>query len=194
MAKKILYILLKNGAKIIMFFYKPIIVGKENIPKKGKILFAGNHTNNLDGILLFGVIPRQIYYLAKNSLFKGFLKPIMKGLDLIPVNRGQRDEQSKKIAINYLEKNKAVVIFPEGTINRTEKIIMPFKYGAVSIANKAESQIIPFAIVNEYKFLKRSVKIIFGKAYKVTADLKKENAELMQKVTNLMKEGKKDVK
>ena len=39
--------------------------GLENIPKKGRVLLAGNHTKWLDPVMLVGVQKRQIHFLAK---------------------------------------------------------------------------------------------------------------------------------
>ena len=46
--------------------------------------------------------------------------------------------------------NKVIGIFPEGTINRTEDIIMPFKYGAVKMSKETNKLLVPFAINNKY--------------------------------------------
>ena len=37
-------------------FFTPKIVGKENIPISGRIILAGNHTNNFDCLLLISLI------------------------------------------------------------------------------------------------------------------------------------------
>ena len=87
------------------------------------------------------------------------------------------------------ENGEVLGIFPEGTINRTDKKLMPFKYGAVSFAKKTGAYIVPFAIVGSYNVFKRSIKQIYGKPYKVVGDLEAENKKLMKKVENLIKKG-----
>lgn len=52
----------------------------------------------------------------------------------IPVDRKIHDENAKSEAIEVLKNNEVIGIFPEGTVNRTNDIILPFKYGAVSFA------------------------------------------------------------
>jgi len=44
------------------------------IPSKGKIILAGNHTNNFDSVLLLATTKRQIHFLAKDELTKGIKK------------------------------------------------------------------------------------------------------------------------
>ena len=46
---------------------------------------------------------------------------------MIPVDRSVHDKTVIPAAINLLEKEAVIGIFPEGTINRTDEIIMPFK-------------------------------------------------------------------
>ena len=105
----------------------------------------------------------------------------------IPVDRSKKDNNAKILAIDVLKNNGAIGIFPEGTINRTNDIIMPFKYGAIKMAKETNSYIVPFAITNKYKFFKKFVIISFGKPYKVTGDIKKENIILEEKVMKLIR-------
>ena len=52
-------------------FLRPTYVGLENIPKKGSIILAGTHTNNLDCFLLISSTKRSVHFLAKDELWKG---------------------------------------------------------------------------------------------------------------------------
>jgi hypothetical protein len=57
------------------------------------------------------------------------------------------------------------------------------------MAHDSNKKIVPFAIINDYKLFRKSVKIVFGKAYKIKNkdDLKSENIILMNKVIELLK-------
>ena len=90
--------------------------------------------------------------------------------------------------MNILAKKELLGIFPEGTINRTNDVIRTFKYGAVSMAKKTNSWIVPFSITGKYKLFQKSVKIAFGTPYKVTGDLEVENNKLMKEVKELIEE------
>ena len=87
------------------------------------------------------------------------MKIIVKGMGSIPVNRRIHDKNALKGAIKALEKDLCVGIFPEGTINRTNDIIMPFKIGAVKAASETNSVIVPFTITGQYKLFKKGPKI-----------------------------------
>jgi 1-acyl-sn-glycerol-3-phosphate acyltransferase len=63
---------------------------------------------------------------------------------------------------------------------------LQFKYGAVSFASKTNSYIVPFAITGKYKLFRKSIKITYGKPYKLKSDdLTKENDILRNKVLEL---------
>ena len=139
------------------------VVGKENIPKKGRLVLAGNHTNYLDSLMLISVVPRQVHFMAKDALFKGFVGFFLRGVGGIPVNRKIHDKDALINAKKTLDMDLCVGIFPEGTINRTYDIIMPFKIGAVKMSHDTDSTIVPFIITGEYKWFRRNTRIEFFK-------------------------------
>lgn len=173
---------------IFKILYRPTIVGRENIPKTGGVVLAGNHTKWLDPIMLIAVTKRQVHFLAKDELFHGKTKLIVKGMGCIPVNRKIHDKNALNQGYKTLENNNVIGIFPEGTINRTKDVIMPFKIGAVKMANKTNSNLIPFTITGKYKLFKKSIRIEFYKPIKVKDNLDKENEKLMDIISkNLIK-------
>ncbi len=172
--------------------YKPVIVGKRFIPKSGRIILAGNHTNYFDCILVGCATDRCVHYLAKDELMRGPLKFIFKGLGIIPVNRRTKDKAALQTAIETLNDEKVIGIFPEGTINRTDDIIMPFKFGAVKMSRDAKSDIVPFVITGKYKPFERSVKIRFFEPLKPESELEEYNNKLMNIVSEELRKEKKE--
>ena len=59
---------------LVKLVFRPNYIGLENIPKSGKIILAGNHTNNFDSPLLISSTKRNIHFLAKIELFSGIKK------------------------------------------------------------------------------------------------------------------------
>ena len=188
MKEPILYRIVRPIIKILFnFIFKPTYIGLENIPKEGKCILVGNHTSNLDCLLLISSTKRTIHFLAKDSLIKGFKKIIFQNMGIIPVNRKIHDKNALNSAIDILNENKVIGIFPEGTINKTDDIIMPFKIGAVKMASTTNSTLVPFTIKNKYKVLKKSVILEFYKPYKINTknrDLTDENKHLMNIISN----------
>lgn len=183
----ILYWIVKIfGTPIFYILFRPKYINKNNIPKNGPVVLAGNHKSNFDCASLVCSTNRVVHFLAKKELLDTKLKFFFKGMGIIPVDRKNKNPEALKEAIRNLNNNKVIGIFPEGTTNKTNNIIMPFKYGAVKMASEANAYIVPFSITGEYKFFGK-LKITFGEAYKVSKDLEKENDILMNKVTSLIK-------
>lgn len=166
--------------------YRPTYIGLENIPKDKSFILAGNHTSYLDPILVASTTKECVHFFAKNSLYKGIKKPLFKSLGIIPVDRTIKDKNALNMGIKYLNDDKVIGIFPEGTINKTNDKIMEFKYGAVKMSKETNKLIVPFAINNKYKFLKKGVSITIGKPYIVKNDLESENKKLMEIVKNMI--------
>ena len=176
---------------IFKAIYKPTVTGKRNIPENGRIILAGNHTNYFDCLLVACATKRCVHYLAKDELMKGPLGFVFKGLGIIPVNRRTKDRAAYLSALETLRDEKMIGIFPEGTINRTDDVIMPFKFGAVKMARETDTKIVPFAITGKYKPFERSVKITFFEPIEPEENLEAANEKLMKIVSDkLIKEGK----
>ena len=173
---------------LLKFIYRIKVVNKEYVPKEGPIIFVGNHKHNYDFISLLCGTKRVVHFLGKKELIEkhGWL---FKRLPVIPVDRSAKNKEAMEEATRLVQSGEAIGIFPEGTFNKTEYLIMPFKYGAVRIAKDTNASIIPFAITGEYKRFRKGLKIEFGKPYKIEdkRDLTKENIKLMNKVVRLMR-------
>jgi len=187
MKEPILYKILIPINKVFIKIYKPTYNNLENIPKSSSVVLAGNHTSKLDPLLLMSSTNRCIHFLAKIELYHGIKKYFFKNVGIIPVDRKRKNPAALSLANKYLQDKKVIGIFPESTINKTKNIIMPFKYGAVKMAKETNSYIVPFAITNKYKILNKSVKITFGKPYKITRDIKEETEKLENKVIELIR-------
>ncbi len=188
MKESSLYKILKPLAKLFTFIYiHPKYIGLENIPKEGRIILAGTHTSVLDPFVLICSVKRQIHFLAKDELWKGPKKIFFSNLGLIPVNRRQKDPFVLKEAEKYLNANKIIGIFPEGTTQKGRGLL-PFKIGAVKMAYDTDTKIIPFVIKGNYSPFKR-VKIVYGNPLQINSnDLEKENNKLREIIKQMIKE------
>lgn len=171
---------------LFRLYYNPKIINKEFIPKKGSIVIASNHKHLFDQCLTIMATKRPINYMAKKEYFDGKFAWFFKFVGCIPVDRSKKDENSKKYALSVLDRGGAIGIFPEGTRNRNKKkILLDFKYGAVSLAKKSDSYIIPCAVTGDYKFRSKNLMIQYGRPFKVD-DLGEANDKLYKTIENLI--------
>lgn len=174
---------------LFKFYYNPKIIGKENIPMEKPVLIVGNHKHAYDQFLTIIATKRGIHYMAKKEYFdKKFSKWIFEHVGCIPVNREIKDKEAVEKALSVLKDGGAIGLFPEGTRNKTGKFLLPFKYGAVSMAKKTGAYIVPFGLTGDYKFRSKNLTIRYGKPFKVgNMSLEEANAKLYKEVEKLMK-------
>ena len=179
---------------LFRLYYNPKIINKDVIPKEGPILIVGNHKHIYDQCLTIMATKRPIHYMAKKEYFDGKLAWFFKFVGCISVNRQIKDTNATNQALEILNNNGAIGLFPEGTRNKTKEFLLPFKYGTVSMAKKTNATIIPFGLTGDYKFRSKNLTIIYGKPFKVgNMDLETANKKLYKEVEYLMKKSlKKD--
>ena len=107
---------------IYKLWYNPKIKGKENIPKEGPIILAGNHIHIMDQCNVIISTKRPIHYMAKKEYFdkkykEGKFAWFFRLSGCIPVDRTTKDEEAKSSALQVLQESKVLGIFPEGTRN-----------------------------------------------------------------------------
>ena len=189
--KNITYKLIKPIYTVLLkIIFRPQIIGKENIPTDGPIIFAGNHKHAVDPTMVMMSTDRVVHYMAKEELFKGLHGILFKKIGLIKVSRGKSNPQAVLDAEKILNNGGTIGIFPEGTRNRGKEELLKFRYGAVRIAQKTNSPILPFAIRNKYKIFRKSVVLEFGKPIYVNEmETNEANEYLRNEVLNLLRKG-----
>ena len=168
--------------------YRVKIIGKENVPKKGAVLFCGNHRTYLDPPLITVTAGRKMSFMAKeelkNNLGIRFLCYIFDGIWL---KRDSKDISSLKAAMKILKNNGCIGIFPEGTRNGMEKNDGKLKNGAAYMAIKTGAKIVPIGIQGEAKPFTQNA-IIYGKPIDCSKYLgQKVEKETEEKITEELK-------
>lgn len=179
---------------IFKWYYKPTIIGKENIPESGAILIVGNHKHLYDQCLAIISTKRFIRYMAKKEYFDDpKVAWFFKSCGCISVDRSIHDKASTKEAMKTLNNDGAIGLFPEGTRNKTSEFLLPFKFGAVSMCSKTDATLVPFGITGDYKFRSKNLTIRFGSPFKIRdLPLEEANELLYEKVKSLMEENLKN--
>lgn len=180
---------------IFGFFYNIKLEGLENLPEKGPLIICSNHTSAIDPIMLGVMMPyKRIYSMAKAELFRNKLIGwLMYKLYVFPVKRGEADLKSIKTSLKVLKDGEIMGIFPEGTRNRTGEV--KAEPGVAMIAVKAHAQVLPVAIISNYKFFNKTI-LRIGNSVNLEEyyDQKLQNEdyhnislEIMQKINEMSK-------
>ncbi len=137
--KTLWWYLIKYIIKSSLFFYtKRIDVsGKENIPKKGAVLFMVNHPNGLLDPLVVAVNnPRILHFLVRAAVFKkNTVRKLLGTLNLMPIYRIRdgvkelgKNQEIFETCFQILKDEKSLMIFPEGSHDR-RRTIRPLSKG-----------------------------------------------------------------
>ena len=107
---------------IYKFWYRPTIIGKENIPEEGPVVIVGNHVHIMDQCNVIIATKRTIRYMAKKEYFdpqynEGHHAWFFRSAGCIPVDRKIHDDSAKEAAIEVLKNKEILGLFPEGTRN-----------------------------------------------------------------------------
>lgn len=149
-----IYTFLKILMKITVrvFFRSVHVSGLENVPPKAPLLLLSNHPNTfMDPIVIAVFLQRRVHFLAAGKWFNLPLgKWLFPKFNMIPVYRKMDDptlmkknDETFDRCFEHLERNGAILIFPEG-ISTIERRIKHLKSGSARIALGAEAR-------NDYK-------------------------------------------
>jgi len=185
---KIIYFL---AYYIMNLYFKLIrrweVKGRSNLPEDGSLIVMANHISGFDPPIVGCVLNRQVFFMAKEELFKNsFWGWFFRKIGVFPVRRGKPDLSAIKRALRILKSGNVLGLFPEGTRHEPGNM-GKVKLGAVMLALKSESPILPIGIKN-VKNNKR-LKVSIGKPFTLDKYYnKKLSREEREKVGEYIKE------
>lgn len=187
------------------FFRRIDVVGLENVPSEGPLIFAGNHPNALmDGFLLNATCGRwPLHFMVSDKLWKyRLLGKLLDATGAVPVARradhaGDVDN-SKAFDRLYevLEQGNCMGIFPEG-VSHVESQLTQLKTGAARIAlavtarGNSAVKIIPCGLnyIHRHRF-RSQVLIEFGKPIDIddswVKDFRQAEQATVKKLTGVL--------
>ena len=176
----------------ILNFIPYKISGKKNLDRSKSYIYTSNHTSFLDipGITL--AIPTQFRPLAKKELLKIPVFGIIARVVTVIVDRSSPEsrQRSMKKLKNILSKGVSILIFPEGTQNRSKELLQPFYSGAFRMAIETKAPIMPMVVINAGNLMPPGginikpgkIKVVFGKEIS-TADYSMEQVNELKELT-----------
>ncbi len=132
------------------------VLGQENIPREGPVVFMANHQSYVDVPALF-FLKHQFKWMADVYLFRiPFFGWAMRMAGYVPVRRGDPRSSLKTLrqAKDWLNRGVSIFIFPEGTRSRTGTFGV-FQMGGFRLAASTGIPIVPVVVVGTRQLLPR---------------------------------------
>lgn len=105
------------GRLVLPLAFRIEISGRENFPRTGPLLVAGNHSAAMEAVLMVVYTPWQIEMLGAADIPHETITQIAGHIyGLIPVNRGHFDRAALTQSLDVLRQGGVVAVFPEGGI------------------------------------------------------------------------------
>lgn len=180
----------------MLTFIRYDVVGRENIVKGKSYIYVSNHTSFLDLPGIAMTIRGQFRPLAKKELLKIPVFGWITRATCVVVDRSSNE--SRKTSINYLKEilkmGINILIFPEGTQNRSKEIMQPFKDGAFRVALDTQKSLLPMVVLGAGKLMPPGtidlkpgrIKIVVGEEIKLTSLPDETTASLKQRTYDIM--------
>ena len=166
----------------------------EKVPARGPLILISNHTGQIEVPLLFAYLqPRPLSGWAKIEAWDNwFLRWIFSLWGAIPLRRGEADISALKQALRALEQGYIFGLAPEGTRNKTGKLIRAMP-GAVILALRSGAPILPIAhwggeahFRNLLRFRRTHFHIRVGEPFALNTQGVKISGEVRQQVVDEM--------
>lgn len=171
--------------------------GRENFRKGQSYIFVSNHTSFLDLPGLRLLIPGEFRPLAKRELLKiPVFGLIARGATVIvDRSRGESRKKSLDKLKEILAGGISILLFAEGTQNRSKEILQPFKDGAFRLAIDTQKPLLPMVVIGAGRLMPPGtinlkpglIKIIVGPEISTeglteTVELKARTMEIMKNI------------
>lgn len=146
--------------------------GRENVPPGG-CLVVSNHVSFLDPTTVGWATNREMYFLARKTLFKPpILDTLLPHCNALPIDRDGADLPGLRRIINMLKSGEMVLLFPEGT-RSPDGGLQPAQSGAGFVACKAQMPILPMRIFGTFEAFSRHdkfphyhpLRVVIGKPF-----------------------------
>jgi 1-acyl-sn-glycerol-3-phosphate acyltransferase len=127
----------------------------DEIPRKGPVIIAANHSSNLDvpvlGSSLMPKLGRRLQWLGKKELFDWpVIGWIARNGGVHAIDRSSADVEAFRLASRILEEGHALFVFPEGTRSR-DGTLGEGRDGVAVLALRTGAPIVPVGVAGSYE-------------------------------------------
>ncbi|MDO9397776.1 MAG: lysophospholipid acyltransferase family protein [Herbiconiux sp.] len=147
-------------APFLKTFFRPWVIGLENIPAHGAAILASNHLSFSDSVFLPAIVDRHVSFLAKSDYFTGkgikgfFVRLFFNASGQLSIDRtgGKASEASLNTGLQVLARGELLGIYPEGTRSPDAKLYRG-RTGVARMVLEAHVPIIPVAMIDTEKVM-----------------------------------------
>lgn len=177
-------------------FFRYRASGRENLPRTGAFILAGNHQSFLDPVFCGIAVRRHVTYMARDTLFKHwFFGRLIASVNAIPLSRDKPDISVMRLVIDRLRQGAAVCLYPEGTRTQDGRI-SPFKPGFGLLCRRSKATVVPVLVDGAFECWPRTRKlpspgvivVQFGKPLAPEQVATMSNEQLADEVTRILRE------
>jgi 1-acyl-sn-glycerol-3-phosphate acyltransferase len=145
--RKVGYRVMRAIFTVVMgVWFRPRVVGKENVPATGPVILAPVHRSFADFGFTAFCTKRKLFFMAKDSLWKNkWLGRLLLYVGAFPVHRESADREALQRAEEVLNRGQCLVLFPEGT-RRDGAAIENLMEGAAFLSARTGAPIVPIGI------------------------------------------------
>ncbi len=115
-------------------------------PPAGPLLIVANHTAGIDPILIQARCARPVRWIMAEDMKEPRLNWAWNLFDIIFVDRSERKAQALRDAIRHLQSGGAVGIFPEGSLERPPRRLLPFQAGVGWLIKRTGAKVLPVVV------------------------------------------------
>ena len=181
------------------FLVKPFrFYGNRKAPD-GACVYVGNHYTLFDIVYIACTTWEGIHFLSKReNIDAPVLGTLCKAVKTISVNRDGNDVRALLDCFKCLKNGEKISVYPEGTRNKTDAEMLPFKHGAAIMAIKAKVPVIPVMLYSKPRFF-RCAHILIGEPVDLSEfydkkltdeEVSKADEKLRETLLNLRREHK----
>ena len=133
--------------------YRPVIEGRNNVPRRGPVILASNHLSFIDSMVIPLVAPRPVAFLAKSEYWSGtglkgrIMRSFFTAISAVPVERGthRSAQASLDASLAVLNEGMAFGIYPEGTRSLDGRLYRG-RTGVAWLALTSGAPVVPVAL------------------------------------------------
>ena len=159
-SQDLIFFFLKVWAWIfsVLCFFPVRTRGRESLDPDKACIYVCNHNSYLDAIAVVLAVPGSFKPLGKIEMVKTPIFGMIYRRVVVLIDRKSQESRARSVEELKIDlsNGQSILIFPEGTMNRSDAPLSEFYDGAFRLAIETQTAIVPMVILNARKLLPRN--------------------------------------